>query len=194
MLVVFLALATLAISGSMLKAPIVERWQIWRLGREADFVTRFRLAQRLGEKRSLRAVPELVRLLQDSDGHDKEAREVSGARVTGAGFVAAILSDLGPPGLHALGQALEETQTEKKHWRRAAMSVLAAAEPPAVEPLVDRVDDEFLCVRLVAIRTLGEVGDEARCAIPALRAALNDPHKYAAGAAEEALKKIEKPR
>jgi HEAT repeat protein len=45
-------------------------------------------------------------------------------------------------------------------------------------------------VRLV-IRTLAEIGPAARSAVPALRAALDDPEAEVRRAAAEALKKVE---
>ena len=190
LLVSLLGLGAVA-AAYALKDDAVEQWYLWELNEATtDFSAKLELAKLLGDRRSTKAIPELVSLLQESDGHN--ANDVAGSRATAGAFIAGILRNLGPPGIAALSQTLEATETERKYWRRCAIHALIQADPPeAIPPLIDRLDDEWLCVRLVAVNALGVIGPEANEAIPALREALADSDRNVQRAAKRALGKIE---
>ncbi len=187
-LVSLLGLGAVA-TACVLKEHAVEQWYLWEFNEATDFTAKLELAKLLGERRSTKAIPEFVSLLKESDGQN--ANDVADSRTTAGDFIAGILQNLGPPGIAALSQTLEETKTEKKHWRRCALRALIQADPPeAIPPLIDRLDDEYLCVRLAAVNALGEIGPEANKAIPALREALDSSDHYVHHAAKRALDKI----
>ncbi len=190
LLVSLLGLGAVA-AAYALKDDAVEQWYLWELNEATtDFRAKLELAKLLGDRRSTKAIPELVSLLQESDGHN--ANDVTGSRATAGAFIAGILRNLGPPGIAALSQTLEDTEAERKYWRRCAVHALIQADPPeAIPPLIDRLDDEWLCVRLVAVNALGVIGPEANEAIPALREALADSDRNVQRAAKRALGKIE---
>ena len=63
--------------------------------------------------------------------------------------------------------------------------------PSEVNSLIEKLKDPDEEVRQNAAKALGEIGPEAKAAIPALREALKDDYKAVRKAAEDALKEIE---
>lgn len=74
----------------------------------------------------------------------------------------------------------------------AAVAALVSIGEPAVEQLVDALKSENRQVRVLAMRTLGDIGPVAKAALPALAqaAASSDPNETAA--AKTALAKIQR--
>lgn len=183
-----LGIATIAAASVALKDRAVEEWLRWRL-RSAEFPARIRAAERLGEMRSTRAIPEMVALLKESEG-----RQVQDVKypVSPGERIACALEKLGPRAIPDLGRALEESAGEKKMWRRyACRTVAKGPAKDSVGILAALIEDGYLCVRGEAILSLSRLGHEATPAVPALRAALDDPDRNVRNWAAEALKKIE---
>ena len=67
------------------------------------------------------------------------------------------------------------------------MSKVAHKIPHLIEALSDK-DPQ---VRSATAQTLGQIGEAAKSAVPALKGSLNDGNEFVRAKAEEALKKIE---
>lgn len=149
----------------------VEQWCVWKLGSDS-FPDRFRAAEKLGELRSTKAIPKLVALLQEVPEHLDAAREVWGIRSPPGSRMGDVWKAIGSPAVPALAEALRDSRDQPGYWRRlACYSLWETGDDAAVEPLMELLDDRYTCLRLVAIRALGEMGPAARRAIPALEAA-----------------------
>jgi HEAT repeat protein len=182
-----LVLALAAFAG---RDRLVEEWHLRRL-ESRDFGVRFHAARRLGEMRSTRAVPGLIALLRDLEGHDREARAEWGHGARAGASVIAVLGAIGPPAVPALELALEESQDEREQWRRLACRALARIrDPSAVDALAGLLGDGHPCSRLEAIRALATLEPEAQAALPALTAATGDRHWVVRQCAGGALARI----
>lgn len=181
-------------TGWALRDEIVEQWYLWRLGSDS-FVTKFQAARKLGAMRSTRAVPKLVALLKECQGHDDELREVAGSRVSPGGFMEAILIEVGSPIVPVLADALLEPRLRAPaYWLRYGCRALAkAGGVEAVPTLVTLLEDEWTCLRLVAIHELGLLGPEARLAVPALTRAAAEGRGTLPRVAASALERIQGP-
>jgi hypothetical protein len=188
-----LGLLVLAGTAFALRDRLIEQWHLFRL-ESRDVSVRFRAAVRLGEMRSLRALPKLVDVLKETDERRLEAEAVWGPRFSAeASGVAGVFAPFGSAAVPALDRALDETSGEKGHyWRRTACLALAGTKAPeAVAPLVERVSDADACVRLFAIKALGSMGPIAKDARSALRETFRERKSPYASLAEEALEKID---
>jgi HEAT repeat protein len=102
-----------------------------------------------------------------------------------------IFRDIGPSTVPALAQALRDSRNEREYWRRCALRALTEMKEEALASLLDLSEDEYLCVRLAAIRAVGLMGPQAKAAIPVLTRALKDPSHYVQNAAARALESIQ---
>src|SRR5207248_1248033 len=131
-----------------------------------------------------------------------------GARPALPPLVAALVNGA-PPLRRAAGEALPKIDADwgggtaaegalpalvarlKEYGPRAdeAAEALATIGAAAAPVLIGALASEDRAVREVAAKTLGRIGPAARCAVPALTAALNDPHGWVREAAAQALAK-----
>jgi HEAT repeat protein len=121
-------------------------------------------------------------------------RYLKGAVVCGL-LVAGVVADAASPERLYLGRTAsewtEDLQEDVPAVRRRAALALGRFGAVSVAPLIEALADRDFGVRAGAARALGEIGADARGAIPALTQALVDEHKTVRQSAEEALKKIE---
>jgi HEAT repeat protein len=105
--------------------------------------------------------PGLIAALHSSDGDFRRAAARS-------------LGQLGKAAFPALGQAkaLEDADPEA---RRLVIEAVAGMGAVAVNPLIAALKDKSPAVRRAAARALGNLGGDARSALPALEAAVSDP-------------------
>jgi hypothetical protein len=71
-----------------------------------------------------------------------------------------------------------------------AMYALVKIGAPAVPQLTEALESDDLNVRLMALNTLGLIGQEAKDAIPAIKKTLDDPDADVQNRAKDALDKI----
>jgi len=210
-LIVALGVAVLAAAGYAFKDKVVEQWYIWELESE-DKAVRKRAANNLGEMKSVRALPQLMKLFRNEASTVSHAlvqigrpavpfliRELDdqdGDRTSAAGT----LSSIGPEAREAV-PALIGTVRRQDDWQWAARdnSVLALAKiapesEAVVEALMDALNDPNENVRYSAAAWLGNLGAVARKAVPALKETLKDKHGFVRRHASEAIQKIEAER
>jgi HEAT repeat protein len=182
---ILLAAAAIAGVGAASHPLVLERWWIWKLDSK-DFPARLAAAEKLGRMGSLRSIPKLVDLLEDTDRQVEKFRYF-----TAADRVGEILEGLGTPAVPALSRALRETAGEKEYWRRIACRALGRiGGPEAVAALAERLTDGWVCVQMQAFHALGEQGPRAEAAVPAISARIQDPQRDVRAWAQAALKKI----
>ncbi len=186
-----LAVGMVAAAAVAARVSLAERWYIWRLG-SGDFAARFHAARKLGDLRTQGAIPGLVALWREGEGHDAEAKAVAGPKVFAAAVVAEALAKIGQAAIPEVERVLKETSGEKKTWRRSACTLLGGFRTrEAVPALTDMIDDGFLCVRVTALAALRSMGADAAGAVPALTRALQDPDRTVRGGARSALLEIQ---
>jgi HEAT repeat protein len=125
-------------------------------------------------------VPLLVEML---DGHGAEGR-AQGLKE---------LAKLGPAGAKAAPRVAPLLKHEKADVRRDAAITLWKIEKnvAAIEVLAAIIKEEDTNLVMSAVRALGEIGPDAREALPALKAALNHTDPSVQAMARSAIKKIE---
>jgi len=106
------------------------------------------------------------------------------------------LGRLGPAAKPAVGLLIKALRDNVTSVRRNAAEALGrlgpAVAPEAVKPLIDTIDDPLVPVREEAVRALGDFGDLAKPAIPALEAAAFSPQSRVQAQAALALWKLTK--
>jgi HEAT repeat protein len=102
----------------------------------------------------------------------------------------AIVNDLVAAAAPALVAALAEADPAAREHVVAAVQVFAPGTKEMVEPLAKGLRHAEPSVRVGAATALGALGASARAAVPALRAALDDPDAGVRDAAAQALKRI----
>jgi len=147
-----LGLVVIIATGFALKDWIREEWYLYRLT-QGDEKAQRAAAERLGEMRSVRAVPLLAdRLVVRSDEH---------------------VGDRVPVGVSPMGvehATVVESWDYCQHIQKALVNIGA----PGVPVLLERMKRDATA-RLEIMPVLGEMGAEARGAVPALREWVNDP-------------------
>jgi HEAT repeat protein len=129
------------------------------------------------------AVPDLSKALAD-------------ANVSVRTNAAAALAQMGPAAagaLPALKKALTDSVPTVRGAACLALGGIGAPAKSAIPDLTNMLKDKYGEVRRCAAQALGDFGKEAGAALPELKAiAQNDPSIDAAGAAQQAVWKIEK--
>ncbi len=210
-IVVSVALVGIAVflaAGFALKPAILERWYIWELGSE-DKALRKRAADNLGEMKSVRALPQLMKLFREEASTVSQAlvqirrpavpalirelKDQDGDRTSAAGT----LSSIGPEAREAVPVLIETLRRQDdRQWATRDNCVLALARiapesKAVVRALVDALKDPNENVRYTAAAWLGKLGSVAQEAIPALKETVKDKHEFVRRHAAEALKKIQ---
>ena len=73
-----------------------------------------------------------------------------------------------------------------------ALGKMKSLAKPAVEKLIDALEDPAYQVRLMAAEALGEIGPDAKAALDALKKAQNDKRGEVVDSARLAIKSISK--
>jgi hypothetical protein len=198
------ALAVVAASGFAFRKPILETWNIRQLG-SADPEVRARAARKLGEMKSVRAIPLLVANLS-LEVHAEEA---------------AALCRIGPEGREALKtfvrRKVEANEIKEETFRLFGSLEPSEAAPVLVEALGARIpfyrkgpfsdspgaaavpflaerlaDVWFAEGRIAAAEFLGRLRTAARDAAPVLRRVAGDPSEpdRVRAAADDALERV----
>ena len=149
-----------------------ERWLIRKLD-SGDMVERLRAARELGRLRSEKATPSLIRLLEESEGKDREASQASGMEgLTSWNLLGMSFAGIGRPATPHLVDLLDE---KKRYLRRASAACLvlfgkeARDAAPSLIPLLQDKERE---VRFTAVLALGALGNPE--VVPALRQVAQD--------------------
>ena len=138
----------------------------------------------LGSMGAPEALPEILKLLKDSDASVR----VAAARA---------LWKLDPKQTATVVPVLIEGVKDQKHWavRGRAIFVLGEIGPAAKESvpaLCEALKDKYEDIRALAAISLGNMGATAKPAVPELRAALKDEDGGVREKAAKALEKIDK--
>jgi HEAT repeat protein len=182
----------LAVAAFAARDRLAEAWHLHRLG-STDSAARFRAAKRLGELRSVKAIPGLIELLRTLPEDAGAARQVWGSGASAGDSVAGVLASIGPPSVLPLARAIEESRGERKMWRRYACRALGNTKAEAAGlPLIAALDDPDGCVRMIVYQALASMGAGARAAVPAIASHLEDRDGFIRDAAARALKSIER--
>ena len=91
---------------------------------------------------------------------------------------------------HALDDAATQSSRERV-WVAEALVELGAPPEPVVAAVAELVQDEDWTAACLAMRLLGDLGQKAKTAIPALKAAANSDKSHISDAANEAIGRIE---
>lgn len=145
-----------------------------------------RLLGRLGEN-AASAMPELNEALQDPDAMVRIAAARAMLR----------LNPHSDPAFATVTAALKREQIEIRYWALHVLFRLGPAAHPAVPALIECLGAEgaeFSFFRQIAAQALGQIGTEARAAVPALTKSLTDPDFGVRQQTEFALKKIDPER
>ena len=128
------------------------------------------------------AVEPLIRALRDRDpkvrGGAARALETLGARAKAAvPALIAALTDPEPPDdpKPPRGPSFDDWQREGEPRPSGYYAALCAIGPPAVPVLLERLNAPDRQARVVALRALGFLGDDAKSSVPRLIALLRDP-------------------
>jgi HEAT repeat protein len=89
-----------------------------------------------------------------------------------------------------LAKALADKSEDVRHTAAGALAKLGA---PGAEALLKTLKSNDSAIRNLAIKTLGEIGPDAKVALPELKALLLDPDKGSAGVAADALAGLGEP-
>jgi HEAT repeat protein len=164
------------------------------------------------------AVPDLVKLLADPDARTRTSALYTLAAIgpkaePAVGPISQALADrdrdvkltaayalarIGPPAKGAAPTIARWTASDDPLTKLTAVTTLLRIEPQnaeyvalAVPTLIDALQDGHEFVRVEAAMTLGELGDAAGSALPALEAARRNRSSAVRAAANEAVKKIQ---
>ena len=185
-------------------------WTLQRL-KSSNPDLRKKAAQDLGSAKQRRAVPSLIKVLQDGDpqvrlaairalgaiGHPASADPLMSSLVhppsnaksrseAECQALAEALAGVGSGAVKPLVQALSSEDKEARRWAAHALGLVK--DPQATEPLVKKLDDSRSEVRKAAALALGEIGDSR--ALDALIKALANRDPETRRAAAEGLGSI----
>jgi len=119
-------------------------------------------AERLGQDKTVKAVPQLAELLRDAD--DAVRKEASDALVK-----------IGRPSTPAVIKVLDSTKVELEQLRTITVLVKLGPEAEeAVPTLINFLKNPSTEVRILAATALGKIGAKAKAALPALTTAAKD--------------------
>ena len=141
--------------GLAAKDRILETWYLWRLESKNE-EARGVAAERLGEMKSVRAIPKLVEALRGEPGAYQSHYSVKA------------LAAIGPEAVLEISRALED---EKEIARIRAAESLRRIGPGAivaVPSLINALKDENKDVRGIVAETLGMIGPRAESAVPGI--------------------------
>jgi hypothetical protein len=149
-----------------------------------------------GRERLRAAIPALILLLDAQTPPYASQTALNSAKILGS-----VLGPEDKAAAPALAEALERQDTREKAWvttkgsgfisSDAAARALTRIGPGAVPVLLGLLNKESPRLRELAARSLGEMGPQAREAVPALtELAQREPNSAVQSAAEEALKRI----
>ncbi len=131
------------------------------------------------------AIPQLVKSLRDDD------QEIRYSAIYALGRIGEQAKDACP-------ELIELLQSDDQFTRVAAVWAMTRIDPGRPEiaeagvPLLsEALQSERELLRAEAAATLGELGDSAKSALPALKEALNDPSTEVRQAAQRALERLE---
>ncbi len=151
---------------------VVESWHIERL-ESPDADVRADAARRLGEMRSVRAVPVLVDTLASHVIGPPDDNGFSIHYVASDEWLhrpeARALVAIGTPGARALAAKLEELPEPLREWCAA---VLGEMDPPPLAVFADLLEHDDLNLRFVVLEGLGWQGENATGIVPCLVRAL----------------------
>jgi HEAT repeat protein len=187
-------------------------WWTLRQLKSSDPAARIKAVTELGEAKQGKAVPDLVKILQDENpeirlavihalgtiGHPAAAEPLASALVNTPGTatsrteaeyqsIAQALAAVGVEAVKSLVQVLSANDKEARRWAASALGRIK--DPNAMDPLSEKLEDNRSDVRKAAALALGEIGDSR--AVPALVRALSNRDMETRRAAAEALGSID---
>jgi len=133
------------------------------------------------------AVPALIKLVEDPQ---------RGLATSLFPFALATLGRMGPAAKEALPALQKLSDSKHPHHAQVRVRALVAQiritgrPEEAIRILIEFLSDQSRKVRQQAAEALGDLGPDAKAAVPELEKLLKDRHKYVRRAAAEALKKI----
>ena len=175
-LTISLGVLVLVAAGFAFKRPILEQWYLWELESE-DEQERKLAAEKLGELRSVRAIPSLIRILR---GEYAFPGEPNPGEPLILHYSSEALARIGAPAVPSLIEIFSDKIEAKKlkdpddDPRVAAVFTLGKIGTPAVHALTGALDSQDKNVRAHAAASLGGIGPESNDAITALTARLKD--------------------
>jgi len=183
----------LGVAAYVARDRIAEEWYLRKLD-SPDFTEKFRAALKLGELRSIKAIPKLANLMKEADHHSEEAWAAwqIPADFRPGGLMAHVFEQIGPTAGPALINLLKGDPNSSHEWKGYACVVIKRLKIKAAIPQLVcalNVDDNF--IKIMACDALGELGDKS--VIPALKQAVkdNEEHKPVKISAERALGQLE---
>ena len=152
-LVIVASVVVLVAAGFALKRPILEQWFLWKLESD-DELERVAASERLGEMRSVRAIPLLIKILRQVPAEERPRKR---GESSNPHFSAVALTNIGVAALPDLIQMLAH---ESDNVQKQAENVIVDIGLSAIAPLEAKlgISDERI-QRGVAL-TLGEIESE----------------------------------
>ena len=134
---------------------LLETYFIWKLDSKDQRVRRMAHSW-LGEHKSVRAVPHLMRILRSYEEIDPDAASATTLRA------------IGPPAVPALAEALRDPSFELRHEIARILRRMGPQAKDAVPALAEALGVKGGVLRKKAAEALWAMGPEARGAVPAL--------------------------